>query len=198
MPTSSNASVTRQSPQLMMRRRDLSSLPELSLASGYTARHFEPGDESAWDQIIREAFEKDAPEFEGHMRRDPAFRPERIWFICRDNVPVATASAWRQAQRQPMETGTLHMVGILPAEGGKGLGLQVSLAALQQMQREGRKAAVLSTDDDRLAAIKTYLRLGFEPLVSDENHRERWPLIFEALRQPELTAQFKAALTAPV
>jgi len=39
----------------------------------------------------------------------------------------------------------------------------------------------LETDDYRLPAIKTYLNLGFEPLLVHENQRDRWRNILSAL-----------------
>jgi mycothiol synthase len=58
--------------------------------------------------------------------------------------------------------------------GGKGLGLQVSLAALHHMANSGKEASILETDDFRIPAIKTYLRLGYKPLLIHENQAERW------------------------
>ena len=158
-----------------MRRDDLSNLPEVSLSQGYSLRSYRAGDEAAWVRIIGESFERDhsVEYFDQRMRRDPEFRAERIWFICRDGEPVATASAWHDPPRGP-ETGTLHMVGVRPGEAGHALGLQVSVAALHQMRNEGRCAAELKTDDSRIHAIKTYLKLRFAPLLVAENQRGRW------------------------
>jgi len=42
----------------------------------------------------------------------------------------------------------------------------------------GLKAAALHTDDFRLAAIQTYLNLGFSPMIAGENHRARWNTVY--------------------
>lgn len=73
------------------------------------------------------------------------------------------------------------MVGALSDHGGKGLGLQVSLAALYQMRRDGRLASILETDDFRIPAIKTYLKLGYKPLLIHKNQGDRWSQIFKSL-----------------
>ena len=39
---------------------------------------------------------------------------------------------------------------------------------------EPQSSVVLFTDDHRLAAIKTYLKLGFEPQMVHDSHPERW------------------------
>ena len=62
---------------------------------------------------------------------------------------------------------------MLSSEGGRGLGFHVSLACTHIMAAEGRTSAVLQTDDFRLPAIKSYLRLGFAPLLMHENQRQR-------------------------
>jgi mycothiol synthase len=66
------------------------------------------------------------------------------------------------------------MVGVKKEFQGKKLGYYVSLKALLDMKERGYKACVLQTDDFREAAIKTYLRLGFDPYITHENHPERW------------------------
>jgi mycothiol synthase len=95
-----------------MRRDDLSNLPEVSPAQGYSLRSYRAGDEAAWMRIISESFERDYPAdyFDECMRQNPEFRTERVWFACRDHEPVATASAWYDP-RAGAETGVLHMVG---------------------------------------------------------------------------------------
>ena len=90
------------------------------------------------------------------------------------------------------------MVGILPEAGGKGLGLTVSLAALHEMNREGRTNAILRTDDFRVPAVITYLKLCFVPMLIDENQRERWGNIFKGIRKPELIEKFASILTGPL
>lgn len=187
------------SPQLEMKRHSLADLPELKLPRGCQLRHFEPGDAPHWNRIIAESFGwEDEPRnhFEELMRSDPAFRPERVWFLCRRGKPVATASAWQEPTRNP-SWGTLHFVGVLPSAGGRGLGYVTCLAALHQMAREDRSQACLKTDDDRLPAIRLYLKLGFEPWVVHRNQPTRWRKVFRALGRPELSRHFRETLREP-
>ncbi|RKN60016.1 hypothetical protein D7M11_36015 [Paenibacillus ginsengarvi] len=81
------------------------------------------------------------------------------------------------------------MVGVLPSYSGKKLGYIVSLAALQQMFREERKSAVLNTDDYRIPAIITYLKLGFVPQIVHKSHVQRWRQIAEMLGNAEIIKQ---------
>ncbi|UVI32674.1 GNAT family N-acetyltransferase [Paenibacillus spongiae] len=162
--------------QLVMIREDLASIPHLELPDGYHARSLRAGttDEQGWEHIIRESFGLKDISFKKHMEADEPYKPERVLFICDEaGVSAATASAWYRPQWNE-DTGYLHMVGIVPEQGGKKLGYYASLAALHQMLREGRTRAVLNTDDFRVAAVKTYLNLGFLPQLDAPDHLERW------------------------
>jgi mycothiol synthase len=187
-------------PQLVMARPDLDGLPEVDVPDGYRLSTYQPGDGKFWGWIISESFGHDDLEhyqFDKTMRPDPAFRPERVFVILHDDEAVATASAWC-APDGPPGAGVLHYVGARNAHRGRKLGYQVSLAALHRMRDEGRTTARLLTDDFRLPAIKTYLKLGFEPLLVDENQRCRWADVFDALGMPELKEKFKAILDGPL
>ncbi|GGD75271.1 GNAT family N-acetyltransferase [Paenibacillus nasutitermitis] len=171
-----------EQPQLVMFNPSLAGLPEVQLASDYTVRSFQPGDEAAWETIINEAF---GVEYRfAMMADDDEYRPERIFFICWEGKPVATASAWWRKQWGD-ETGYLHMVGALAAHAGRKLGYMVSLAAMHRMAEEKRVSAILNTDDSRLAAIVSYLKLGYEPEIADPGQIERWKLIFGQINDQE-------------
>jgi mycothiol synthase len=182
-----------------MRRATLAGLPPVQLPPGYSLRHWRPGDSAAWDAIYGAAFGNANPAgfFQRSLRVDGPFRPERVFFVCKGGIPVATASAWRSF-KYGAAAGYLHYVAVLPSEGGKGLGLAASLAALHKMAEEGRAWAALQTDDHRLAAITQYLKLDFEPLPVAENQRARWRAIFTALAKPELSVRFAKLLDGPL
>lgn len=162
-------------PQLCM-DRNLKDIPDTSL-EGYHLRSYKPGDEVHWDKIIRESFGMDDISFDAHMRNDSEYRPERVIFLCCDDIPVATASGWFKDEHG-LDTGYLHMVGVLKDHGGKGLGAIVSYGALSAMKDEGRTRVVLNTDDFRIPAIKTYLKMDFRPVMTHESHARRWAHIF--------------------
>ena len=64
---------------------------------------------------------------------------------------------------------------------GKGIGSLLNQIALYELKKEGMETAYLTTDDWRLPAIKSYLRVGFEPDLSTDEFRERWKVIYELL-----------------
>jgi len=161
-------------------RRGPEPLPLLNLPVGVCLFPFGEDGPAVWEHIVNTAFGS-AFVFDTKMRAEPAFRPERIIFLAQNDKPVAVAAAW-QRDKWPPGTGYLHYVGVLPEAQGQALGYWVSLAALHQMRREGNACAVLETHDFRLAAIKTYLRLGFVPdTTTHESYAQRWAEIMAKL-----------------
>ena len=172
------------SPQLVMYLKSLHNLPALNIPEGYELRSFIPGDEKEWENIINASFRYQS-DFVKEIISKEYFKPARVKFICWGNKPVATATAW-ESKDYSKEAGYLHMVGVLPEYTGKKLGYHVSLAALYEMASEGKKSAVLQTDDFRIPAIKTYWNLGFKPMLVHENQVKRWNDISVKLNLPEL------------
>jgi mycothiol synthase len=179
-----------------MMRPNLDGLPSIQLPEAYQLRHFRPGDEKGWNRLMDVVFERKAgtTDFNTQMATDPAFRPDRVWLVVRGEEIIATASAWFGPKFGPSR-GYLHWVGTHPDHRRMRLGYFVSVAAMLKMREDGRDSAVLQTDDFRLAAIKTYLNLDFQPLVVHENQRQRWKAVLESLRYPE---RFEAQLAAPL
>jgi mycothiol synthase len=186
-------------PQLRMLRPSLSDLPALALPEGFALRSYRAGDAAHWDRILLASFggEPGRFSFDRMMRRDPAFRPERVLFVVAEGLPVATASAWRVAGLMA-DTGVVHYVGVVPEYQGHRLGYWVTLATLHRMVAEGLRAVTLTTDDFRLPAVKTYLRMGFEPVLVHENQRERWRQVLRELKLPEMETRFAAVLAGPL
>jgi mycothiol synthase len=91
-------------------------------------------------------------------------------------VFAATASARLQSERFP-GAGYLHWVGAHQSFRGKGLGRLITLAVLHRFHAMGCTSAVLETQDFRVPAIQTYLKLGFTPELADDTHAARWAAI---------------------
>ena len=88
---------------------------------------------------------------------------------------VATACTIPPAAAEPRSE--LGWVAVAPSHQGRGLGLQVCRAVLWYAHRRGWPATTLNTDDWRLPAIRTYLKLGFEPELTHDSHGARWQQI---------------------
>jgi mycothiol synthase len=132
--------------------------------------------------------------FKKEIETNEDYKPERVFFACRNQIPMATGSAWFRKEFG-YTAGYLHMVGALSCCSGKGLGLQASLAALHRMAEEGRKSAILHTDDFRIPAIITYLKLGFKPKLTHESHPDRWKKLLMDLARQDLLMELTAGIS---
>lgn len=177
----------RQLPQLRMEIRGLAK--RLSSESGptpparYGLRTFRPGDEDAWLALLQSgefgAWDRVRLDL---MLRNPHVRVphDGIFFATVDDRPVGTASTYLHPVDDRIDP-ELGWVVVNPSHRGHGLGSLVCQAVLEYVGRLGYDHAYLLTDDFRLPAIKTYLRLGFEPVLTDPSHPARWAAIHRQL-----------------
>lgn len=167
---------------LLMRRPGLLNLPPLpALPQSYALREMQPNDVSAVATVLRRAF---ADETWDNARVTSVLSEQegvkQTFLIDFRGQPIATASARFKPDQFP-GSGYLHWVAVDPDHTGNRLGHVVSLAVLHAFIALGYADAVLETQDERLPAIKTYLKLGFAPVYRDETHQERWKAILAAL-----------------
>lgn len=175
-------------PQLVMRRADLHDLPPIDLPAGYELRTYQPDDEIAWCEIMNHGLSGGPDKLwtvercRERLIERPQFSVDALYFVTVDDRPVASACAWREPV-DDFETGYVHMVCALPEHRGKGLGYIVTLATLRHFAERGFRSAVLNTDDFRLAAIRTYLNLGFVPTYDHPSHAGRWVDIYRQIAE---------------
>ena len=177
-------------PQLSQLRMEIRGLADLApddggptLPASYGLRTFRPGDEDAWLALLQtgEFGVWDRVRLD-LMIRHPHVKVPRvgIFFATVDDRPVGTASTYLHPVDDRIDP-ELGWVVVGPEHRGHGLGLVVCRAVLEYVGRLGYDHAYLLTDDFRLPAIKTYLRLGFEPALVDPSHPARWAAIHRQL-----------------
>lgn len=163
--------------QLMMRRPHLENLPTVTMPAGYTLRRASVADAAGLATLLTAAFS--APWDEAKVLQEffaAADIKATLVAVASDGTLAACASAaYRPAQYH--DVGYVHWVGTLPAHAGRSLGYWVSLGVLRVFRELGLVAAVLETDDERTAALKTYAKLGFEPFFYQRSHPQRWAAI---------------------
>jgi mycothiol synthase len=172
---------------LLMKRKNLEGIGKPLLPKGYALRSYRRGDETHWARIISRAFETEcaASVFATEIAAKRCFDPKRIFFLTYKGEPVGTAIAWTRPELGK-RSGYVHMVAVVPEHTRKGFGKVLTTAVLGYFRDHQLRSAFLHTDGQRLAAIKTYLELGFEPVIEDEDIRRRWVEVFRALGRPEL------------
>lgn len=106
---------------------------------------------------------------------------EDIIFVLDGNSrAVASICAVKHGEDQ----GYIHMVAAHPNSRGKGIGHAMLAYALESLEARGCTYSILTTDDFRLPAIKTYLDAGFRPVLwedPDSDQRARWDAVIAAL-----------------
>lgn len=162
--------------QLRMGFTHFSTLTPPEHVPGYELRRFRPGDEDAWVALLAtgDFGTWDRPRLDAMLAGERAPMPlAGIFFATYHDQPVGAACTFlpRDAHGELAEVG---WVVVHPDHRGHGLGLQLCRAVLQYVRQLGHCYAFLQTEDFRVPAIKTYLRLGFEPEMSDPGHPAWW------------------------
>jgi mycothiol synthase len=164
-------------PQLFMRQPEISELPAAPpLEPGAVLRAAELADHEQLASLLSEAFgdswdaERVAAEF------SPGNGVDATYVVATPAGVIATAAARRLPDRYP-DAGYVHYVGARSSDRGKRLGEVVTRRVLAHFATEGLHQAVLETDDFRLPAIWTYLRLGFVPEPREPGDLVRWSAV---------------------
>ena len=125
---------------------------------GYELRRYGAGDEEGICRALN------AAGFEWPLERVQEYlggpeRSEGTHVVAHHGQIVAVAFATRQGEAE----GRVDFVAADPAHKGHRLGLAVCSAVMRYLADRGYPRAMLTTDDWRLPAIVTYLRVGFRP-----------------------------------
>ena len=97
---------------------------------------------------------------------------------------VATAMGLHDHSDDHPFGGELGWVAADPAHAGQGLGLAVSAAVTARLLAAGYRNVHLYTEHWRLAAIKSYLKLGYVPFLYAPEMADRWRLLCDELGWP--------------
>lgn len=158
-------------------------MPELKIAEGFRLRNILDEDLAAYNEL------RTSVEF-------PAWEPEYLIGFYRNKVleggfflieEIATGRFAASTGAETTDIPELKNVGVMgwvmchPDFRGKSLGKSASVAAMQRLAQAGYKYFMLSTDDFRLPALKTYLNLGWRPWLFMDDMEGRWRAVAEKL-----------------
>lgn len=172
-----------QAPDICMEKTPLTNLPEVSLPHGYMIRPIAIEEGYLWEQVMDQSYGNFAAgTFQKIMVENYDYDPERVRIMFDENCqPCATATSWRQHYRWGSGIGYVLFVGVAKPYQGHGLGYQITLHVLHDFVNHGFHSAILETDDYRLPALKTYLKLGFLPRIVHPQQYKQWETIFASL-----------------
>jgi len=165
--------------------RLLGTPPIVAVPPGYALRQFAPGDEDAYLGLMATAGFRswDHEQIEKIL---PTVLPGG-WFLIEQAATgrlVATAMARHRPIEGHPDGGELSWVAADPEHKGKRLGMAVCAAVVRCFLDAGYRRIYLLTDDWRLAAIRLYLQLGFEPFLFHDDMLERWRKVCEQIHWP--------------
>ena len=159
--------------------------PPVNLPDGYILRTYRPDDEAAYIDLMRGAgfahwnAEAIAAALEKTL-------PDGLFLVVHEASGhlAATAQATHNPAPDHPSGGELGWVAGSAKHAGKGLGLCVCQAAIGRFLQAGYRRIYLKTDDFRLPAIKTYLKIGFRPFLHGSDMLDRWRTVCEQLAWP--------------
>jgi mycothiol synthase len=121
--------------------------------------------------------------------------PPESWFMVvhgESGEIVATAMGLHDASELHPFGGELGWVAADPTHAGRGLGMAVSAAVTARLIQAGYRDIHLYTEHWRLAALKTYLKLGYVPFLYAPEMPARWQAVCEQLQWPFTPERWRA------
>ena len=171
-------------PQLVMTwpEQRLSTPPQPQLPEGYSLRTYQPGDEVRFYEVMALS---GWPGWDSSKLRPWVARiPPDSWYMLMHDASglmVATAMGLHDHTDWHPFGGELGWVASDPAHAGRGLGRAVCAAVTARLISAGYKHIHLYTEDFRLAALKTYLRLGYVPYFDRPESEVHWQTVYVKL-----------------
>ncbi len=171
----------RDQPQLLMWYPAQEAPSVGPIPAPYFLRAFAEGDQTRWSALLNingQLGQWTAERVQGEL--DGALVSGGQFFVVYFEELVACAGVYDRCRTgQPCwEIGWIAAHG---QHGGRGLGQQVAAAAVQHATGLARRPIFLLTDDFRLPAIKTYLKLGFVADLTHPSYAGRWERVFAEL-----------------
>ena len=151
-------------PQLWMVCPFTGAQPEgcATLTPPYRLRSFTPGEEEKWVDLINTSQEFGQWSRETLQREVLAtlIAGSGVFACCGDRL-VGCAAGCSRKEFAP--NAVLMYVAVLQEHRGRALGAAMIQEVMDVSRRAGYPGIMLATDPHRLAAIRTYLKLGFVP-----------------------------------
>jgi len=156
--------------QLKMFRPPDLPLPDFPPPQGFSIRAMLPGEEEAWSYCCLGEFGIGEVSPRGFREKIGDIPPSEVFYICAEgDRPVGTATA-QLLDGRPF----LHYIALHPDWRRRGLARPLICAVLRRHAALGRSGCYLTTDDPRLPAIHTYIKMGYLPVLWSDDAAGRW------------------------
>jgi len=170
--------VTRPVIKQLLMRRDTVPFTPTPLPDGFSRFTFHRGGDErmSMDEYIENWFRVDP--FWSRVDFDRFYQDDRIpedgHFLILDAKGKAVAHSNVQIAEHKPGTATVHFVSVADSCRGKRLGYCISEAVLDYAEKHSIPILYLTTDEHRIPALKIYLKLGFRPVLWDDDMADRW------------------------
>ncbi len=172
-----------------MVRPHMRDIPTHEFPERYSIRPMRAGEAALWTDVQRDAepyYTISDDMFSHAFGSDLAATSWRCYLIVDDKeAAVGTISAWYDRDFKGGDWGRIHFVAVRRAHQGKGL-CKAAMTYTMRRLAEWHERAMLTTQVERLGAIKVYLDFGFVPDMEQPVAREAWRLVREKLWHPAL------------
>jgi mycothiol synthase len=162
----------------------LNNPPVYPLHEGYEAVTYQESDRLEYKELLKA---------EGWNLSDEAFEhflhkvlPGGLFLV--KNTHAGKIAATAAALHNPESNhytfpfgGDIGFVRTHPDFRNKGFGLFVTALAAERLIKAGYNSIRIVTNDERLPALKTYIKLGFVPFLYDAGMKERWRDVYRTL-----------------
>ena len=165
--------------QLMMRfSKGLADLPEWEAPPGFELHRYDPSYDDRIRNVLRVVgFEHAAGDFYDNELMPRKELKEGTHIVVHNDEVVGVTFAGVVDETE----GRLDYVAADPRFSGKGIGYAVCAGVTRHLLERGYKTVMLMTDDWRLPAIITYMKVGFEPVMYREDMQPRWEAVHARL-----------------
>ncbi len=163
----------------------LASVPHLPPVTGLRLHTYQPGEEEAFFALMHAVGWTDWDEAK-LAQWMPRILPDGWFFLVDEGSGERIATTMTVHSHAPDHPfgGELGWVAVHPAYQGRNLSSVVVIAALRRLIAGKYRNIHLYSEDYRLPALKTYLRLGFVPYLYAPDMPARWQRICELVGWP--------------
>ncbi|WP_421383098.1 GNAT family N-acetyltransferase [Bacillus salacetis] len=158
--------------------------PVYPLPEGYEVADYQESDSPEYIELLKaEGWNLNADAFQTFLHK---VLPGGLFLI--KNKTTGEIAATAAALHNPESThytfpfgGDIGFVRTHPDHRNKGLGLFVTALAAERLIKADYQSIRIVTNDERLPALKTYIKLGFVPFLYELDMKARWHDVYRKL-----------------
>jgi mycothiol synthase len=179
-PTSPDQIGTAVTQLFMVHPGPLSTVVVPALDEGYVLRLAGNADIDELADVLSESYGE--PWDTARVKSELMDAPDVVaTWVASDSQGIVAVASERLLPSQYPDAGYVHWVGVLPRARGHRLGALVTAQCMIGFAERGLSTVVLETDDFRVPAVITYLRLGFVPSYRSVEEQQAWSTLFPNL-----------------